>query len=58
VIVGASFAGLFLLKKLIKGLKTPLQVTLIDKNSYFELTTSVLGAILNKEQARRINMSY
>jgi NADH dehydrogenase FAD-containing subunit len=42
VIVGASFAGLFLCKKLIKGfnkqgqLNHQIEIVLIDRNSFFE----------------------
>ncbi|TNV78795.1 hypothetical protein FGO68_gene804 [Halteria grandinella] len=59
VIVGASFAGLFLAKKLIKlHSKIPLQITFLDKNSYFELITSLPGALLSPEHASRIILPY
>ena len=51
VIVGASFAGLFLTKKLIKLLSATakiegrVEIVLVDKNEYFENTCSIPYAL-------------
>lgn len=49
MIVGASFAGLFLTKKLIKQLSTEgerrVEILLVDKNEYFENTCSIPYAL-------------
>ena len=49
VIVGASFAGLFLTKKLIKLLSSAgerrVEIVLVDKNEYFENTCSIPYAL-------------
>lgn len=51
VIVGASFSGLFLTKKLIKllsaagGGESRVEIVLVDQNEYFENTCSIPYAL-------------
>jgi NADH dehydrogenase FAD-containing subunit len=61
--VGASFAGLFLAKKLIKLLNAKpndsvVEIVIIDRNDYFEFICSMPNCIMEPEIISELSITY
>ncbi|MBR9680899.1 MAG: FAD-dependent oxidoreductase, partial [Candidatus Altiarchaeota archaeon] len=54
VVIGGGFGGL----SVVKGLEKKMQVTLIDKKSYFEFTPGILRAIVNPDILEKMRVSH